>query len=90
MSTHDAPQLHAQPSLPYLDSLSQLSARSFASTDALVEAILSLIANQLGLRTSFLTHITSTDNRNHVIAAYNHPGGCDIAPDTELPLEDTF
>lgn len=90
MSRHDTPQPHAQPSLPYLGSLSQLAARSFASTDALVEAILSLIAAQLGLRTSFLTHITSADNRNYVSAAYNHPGGSNIAADTELPLEDTF
>ncbi len=90
MSAHDALRSQPQTPLPYLGSLSQLAARSFSSTEELVDAILSLIAVQLGLRTSFLTHITVTDNRNHVIAAYNQPGGCDVLADTELPLEDTF
>jgi hypothetical protein len=75
---------------PYLDSLSALSATSFPSTNALIDAILRLITEQIGLRTSFLTHITPGENRNHVVAAYNQPDGCDLAADTDLPLEDTF
>ena len=90
MSAHNATQPHAHAPLPYLGSLSHLAARSFSSTDALVDAVLSLIAVQLGLRTSFLTHITLAEKRNHVIAVYNQPGGCDIVADTDIPLEDTF
>jgi|GEM_PF-6839337 len=74
----------------YLDSLSALSARSFPTTDALVDAVLALITTQLGLRTSFLTRITPTENRNHVLAVHNRPGGCDLASGIDLPLEDTF
>ncbi len=73
-----------------LGSLSALAARSYASTTELVEAILSFITEQLGLRTSFLTHITAGENRNHVIAAHNRPGGSGISANIELPLEDTF
>lgn len=73
-----------------LGSLSALAARSFASTTELVDAILSFITGQLGLRTSFLTHITAGENRNHVIAAHNRPGGSNIPANTDLPLEDTF
>lgn len=73
-----------------LGSLSALAARSYGSTSELVEAILSFITDQLGLRTSFLTHITATENRNHVIAAHNRPGGSGILADIDLPLEDTF
>lgn len=76
--------------LPYLDSLSAFAANSFESTDALVNAVLALVSDQLGLRTSFLTHITSGENRNHVVAAYNQPDGCDVDAGIDLPLEDTF
>lgn len=75
---------------PYLDSLSALSAKSFPSTDALIEAILTLITEQLGLRTSFLTRITPGENRNHVVAAYNQPDGCEMVANIDLALEDTF
>lgn len=90
MSIPDAfqPERSGQP--PYLDSLSALSAKGFSSTDALIEAILILITEQLGLRTSFLTQIALEENRNHVVAAHNQPGGCDIPAGIELPLEDTF
>ncbi len=73
-----------------LGSLSALAARSYGSTTELVDAILSFITDQLGLRTSFLTHITAADNRNHIIAAYNRLGGSEIPANIELPLEDTF
>lgn len=73
-----------------LGSLSALAARSYRSTTELVDAILSFITDQLGLRTSFLTHVTATDNRNHIIASHNRPGGSEIPANIELPLEDTF
>lgn len=75
---------------PYLGSLSALSAKSFPSTDAFVEAILALVSDQLGLRTSFLTHITPEENRNYIVAVHNDPDGCGLVAGSELPLEDTF
>lgn len=88
MSTND----HSEPaaSAPYLGPLSALAARSFVSTDALIEAILALVSDQLKLRTSFLTHITPSENRNHIIASFNRPDGCAITANTDLPLDDTF
>lgn len=77
-------------SIPYLSPLSALAARSYESTNELVDAVLSLVSDQLGLRTSFLTNITVTENRNRVVAAYNRPGGCGIMADSDLPLADTF
>jgi hypothetical protein len=90
MSVPDGFQHGERPHRPALDSLSTLAARSFPSTDALIAAVLVLITEQLGLRTSFLTHITPSENRNHVIAAYNQPDGCDLERGIDLPLEDTF
>lgn len=76
--------------LPYLHPLSALAATSFPSTAALIDAILALITEQLGLRTSFLTQITPAANCNHVLAVYNQPHGCDLVAGIDLPLEDTF
>jgi hypothetical protein len=77
-------------SLPYLGPLSALSAISFPSTDALIQAILALITDQVGLRTSFLTQISPSENRNHIIAVHQQPNGCELVADIDLPLEDTF
>lgn len=74
----------------HLNSLSALSAKSFPSTEALIEAILTLNSEQLGLRTSFLTHITVGDNINRIVAVHNQPGGCDLDANIDVPLEDTF
>jgi hypothetical protein len=74
----------------YLGQLSALAAHTFSSTDALMEAILTLVVDQLGMRTSFLTHIVQEQDQNSIIAAHNEPGGCDVLAGTELPLEDTF
>lgn len=90
MSVPNRSQQDTNASSPYLGSLSALSAKSFPSTDALIQAILVLITDQLGLRTSFLTHIIPSENRNHVVAVYQLPDGCEIAAGIDLPLEDTF
>ena len=74
----------------YLGSLSELSAHSFSATREATDAILRLLSEQLGLRSSFLTHITPEENRNHVLAAYNVPGGCDIPAGALLPLSQTY
>ena len=75
---------------PYLTSLSTISAKSFASTAALTDAILTLITEQLGLRTSFLTHITPDEQRNHVVAAHNAASGSEVVAGSDLVLQDTF
>ena len=74
----------------YLGQLSALAVRTFNSTEELMEAILALIVDQLGLRTSFLTHIVREQAENRILAAYNEPDGCGIPAGVELPLEDTF
>lgn len=74
----------------YLASLSSLSLRSFPSSDAAIEAILHVIVEHLGIRTSFLTRITKQQDQNTVLAAYNLPGGCDLPPGIDLTLHQTF
>ncbi|MBP8250797.1 MAG: GAF domain-containing sensor histidine kinase [Herpetosiphon sp.] len=74
----------------YLESLSLFAAHSFRSTDELIETVLTLISHQLGLRTSFLTHIFPDQNVNHILASYNQPDGCDVPADVDLPLVNTY
>ena len=74
----------------FLGGLSELAARSFASTEEAMAAILRLIIEQFGMRTSFLTRITRELGRSEVLAAHNRPGGCDIAPGSLLELPLTF
>ncbi len=52
--------------------------------------MLRLVAEQLGMRSAFLTHITPDEDRNEVIAAYNAPGGCEIPTGAVFPLSGTF
>ncbi len=74
----------------FLGGLSELAARSFVSTEEAMAAILLLIVEQFGMRTSFLTRITRELGRSEVLAAYNRPGGCDVAPGSLLELPLTF
>ncbi len=67
-----------------LRGLAALAARSFGSTAAATQALLETIATQLGLRTAFLTKITPTTGCNHVLAAYNVPGGSGVRAGVEL------
>ncbi len=74
----------------YLSGLSGLAGRSFASTQVAVEAILQLVTEQLGLRSSFLTRITREAGRNEVLAAHNSAGGSDVQEGALLELLQTF
>ncbi len=74
----------------YLDSLSELAGRSFASTQESIIAILRLIVEQLGLRSSFLTHISREKSQNEVMAAHNLTGGSGIQEGALLELPQTF
>ncbi len=72
----------------YLGQFSALAARTYESTEALMESVLTLIVGQLGMRTSFLTHLEH--NQLCILATNNEPGGCDLRADTAFPLEVTF
>ena len=74
----------------YLGGLSELAGRSFDSAQEAREALLRLISEQLGMRSAFLTRITSGENRNEVVASHNAPGGCGIPIGAVLPLSGTF
>src|SRR5712691_4824402 len=70
----------------YLEGLSALAAQGFASIQIAVDAILQLMTEQLGMRSSFLAHIKLEDNQLEVLAVHNVPGGCDIQVGTAVPL----
>lgn len=74
----------------YLSGLSKLAGRSFASTQEAVEAILQLIVDQIGLRSSFLTHITREECQNEVLVAHNSAGGSEVQEGVLLELPQTF
>ena len=74
----------------YLGGLSELAGRSFDSVEAVVEALLELLSEQLGMRSAFLTRITPEENRNEVVSSHNAPDGCGIPVGAVLPLSGTF
>ena len=74
----------------YLEQLSDLAVRSFASTGDATQAILRLVAQQLGMRTSFLARITRQPDEFLVLAAHNDLGGPDVKPGTRCALPDTY
>ncbi len=74
----------------YLRSLSELAGRSFASTQEAIEAILGLIVNQLGLRSSFLARTSCQECQNEVLIAQNLAGGSDVQQGTLLKLPQTY
>jgi signal transduction histidine kinase len=74
----------------YLSGLSALATRSFVSIQAAVEAILQLMIEQLGMRSSFIAHIKYENGELEVLAAHNMPGGCNIQVGTSVPLPKSF
>ena len=74
----------------YLTSLSQLTTRSFGSTQEATEAILRMLTQQLGMRTSFLAHIERDEGRHEILAAHNLPGGCGLVTGDVFELSQTF
>lgn len=73
-----------------LDRLSTLAGQSFGSGHAARTATLRLVADQLGMRTSYVSRITPASGAAEIVAAYNADGGCAVAADTSLALPDTF
>ena len=74
----------------YLGGLSELAGRSFNSVEEERQALLQLLAEQLGMRSAFLTRITPEENRNEIVASHNAPDGCGIPVGAVLPLSGTF
>ena len=86
---------HSPPDQPthantYLSNLSELAGHSFASTQEAVEAILRLIVDRLGLRSSFLTRIDQEECQHEVVMAQNLAGGSDIQAGVVMELSQTF
>jgi hypothetical protein len=73
-----------------LDGLSELAGQAFASTAEATMAVLRLVAEQLGVRSSFLSRITREEGRFEVVAAHNDPGGCDMATGAILSLPQAY
>lgn len=73
-----------------LDHLSALAGRSYATTAEAAEAILKLLANQLQMRTTYLSQIDRDAGRVLIQYAYNAVGGCGVVPGAAFPLEDTY
>jgi signal transduction histidine kinase len=74
----------------YLDSLSTLARRGFASNHEATDAILQLLMEQLTMRSSFLTHVTGEAGQFEVIVAQNEAGGCAIQVGTIVPVYQNF
>ncbi len=74
----------------YLSSLSDLAGRSFGSSQEMTEAVLQLVADELGIRSSFLPRIDRGRQRLQVLAAHNTPSGCDIITGDAFELRQTF
>ena len=78
------------PSTGNLRELAALTARGFASTEEATAAVLRLIAEQVGVRSSFLSRVSRQTVRLEVLAAHNAPGGSDVVAGSTTPLPQTF
>ena len=76
-------------SAPLMRELSALAARSYGSADEAATAAVRLIAEQLGMRTSYLTRLLPA-GRLEILAAYRAPGGCAIAAGEIYAAPETF
>ncbi len=70
--------------------LSELAGHSFASKQETIEAILRLIVDQLGLRSSFLARTDREACQLEVVMAYNEVGGSEVQPGTVVELAQTY
>lgn len=89
-------QTHAgsttSPSQPHppLGQLSTLAARSFATYEEAVDAVLTAITDLVGARTSYVTRISTEKQELEVRIARNLPGGSQIMAGDRVALEDTY
>ncbi len=80
---------HAE-DLGYLGSLSELTARSFASSQEAMAATLKLLVDQLGMASAFLSRIMPGEGRFEVVAAHDPHGACGITVGAVMPLSQTY
>jgi hypothetical protein len=73
-----------------LNHLSALAGRSYASTVEAVDAILKLLADQLGMRTTYLSRVDRDGGQVRIQFAHNLAGGCGVPPGSSHQLEDTY
>src|SRR5919202_1220840 len=70
--------------------VSAFAAQTFTSPREAMETVVRLLAEQLSVHSTFVSHISAETRKFEVVAAFNAPGGCDIREGTVLPLPETF
>jgi PAS domain S-box-containing protein len=83
------PWAEEQTSTPLIRGLSALAAPSYASADAAAAAIVQLITDQLGMRTSYLTRLLP-EGKLEILAAYSAPEGCVLTVGAMYSVPETF
>jgi hypothetical protein len=88
---------HAAPGRPepntsasLLAGLSSLAGRGYRTSEGATEAILTLIADQLGMRTTHLSRFVPASDDVLVVSSFNEAGGCDVVAGSAFELEDTY
>ena len=74
----------------YLGKLSPRVGRSYASIHEVMEAVLQLLVEQLGMRSVFVARAIAQENRLEVLVARIEAGGCEVAVGASLPLQRTL
>ena len=89
--TRPAASSRSQPSATaLLGGLSSLAGRSYRTSAEATEAILKLIAAQLGMRTTYLSRINRASDDLLVRSSFNAPDGCDVVAGSTFDLQDTY
>ncbi len=70
--------------------LPEVSGRSFDSSGDMIEGVLRLLAQQLGMRSCLLARTMREEDRHEVLAAYNLPGGCNVLTGSIFEMHQTF
>jgi len=70
--------------------LADMAGSGFAIGDDAIGAILSLVADHLGMRTAYLMRLLPEPGRTWIANVYNGPGGCDLPAGGEVAVADTF
>lgn len=73
-----------------LGGLSSLAGHSYRTSADATDAILQLVAGQLGMRTAYLTRIDRARGELLMVSSFNEAGGSGIVAGSSFVLEDTF
>jgi PAS domain S-box-containing protein len=74
----------------HLDKQCAPEGSGFGSIQEVMEAVLRSLAEQLGMRSTWVARASPEENRLEVLVAHNEPGGCDVAVGAALPLQRTL